>query len=569
MSCIIKLVHYKKAGRNIMDNTLTFFSEYQTQIELAFMNIIHNNLVFEGLCYVPEITSLSDFELFLYVNDVKIPCNIYRAKVKDEVKNGKVCKKAIGFSGTIPDYKLHSKMTITFHLRHQKHEPDKILLTTGTFFPVTQSIKNAYAYRNGYIFTLKENVIYAAKSGIIEHAKKELLFLKELALLKTKYHKKAIAARCFYHIANLFKKKEMWLISDRINMADDNGEALFKYLNEKKTPENIYFIIRKDSADYDRIRKTGKVLVYNSIKHKLFHLLADATVSSAFDRYVKTPYNSMYFQDILSLQKHILLQHGVAQNNYTAWMNKFNGNFSMIVTSSVPEYNSFLHADYYYDESVIKLTGMPRYDRLFDDKKKIITIMPTWRSGLTDKTKLAQYKIDGKHRYKKEDFTDSKYYHFYNSLLNNELLLKKAEEYGYSLQFMPHPNIIPYIDWFTKSKNVQFCSQETSYRNIFAESALIVTDYSSVAFDFAYLRKPVLYCQFDRGEFHFSKGYFNYERDGFGEVTYNLNDIIGCIIDYMEHDCVLKKEYRDRIEHFFAFHDKNNCKRVYEAIKTL
>ena len=56
-----------------MDNTLTFFSEYQTQIELAFMNIIHNNLIFEGLCYVPEISSLSDFELFLHVNDVKIP----------------------------------------------------------------------------------------------------------------------------------------------------------------------------------------------------------------------------------------------------------------------------------------------------------------------------------------------------------------------------------------------------------------------------------------------------------------------------------------------------------------
>ena len=50
----------------------------------------------------------------------------------------------------------------------------------------------------------------------------------------------------------------------------------------------------------------------------------------------------------------------------------------------------------------------------------------------------------------------------------------------------------------------------------------MLTDYSSVAFDFAYLRKPIVYAHFDKeaffsGEHSYTAGYFDYERDGFGE----------------------------------------------------
>ena len=44
-------------------------------------------------------------------------------------------------------------------------------------------------------------------------------------------------------------------------------------------------------------------------------------------------------------------------------------------------------------------------------------------------------------------------------------------------------------------------------------------DYSSIAFDFAYMKKPLIYYQFDQDKYytnHFAKGYFDCERDGFG-----------------------------------------------------
>ena len=57
--------------------------------------------------------------------------------------------------------------------------------------------------------------------------------------------------------------------------------------------------------------------------------------------------------------------------------------------------------------------------------------------------------------------------------------------------------------------------------------------------------------------------------DGFGEVEHDLEGTVDRIIEYMENGCQLKDKYRERIDNFFAFHDKNNCQRVYEKIKEL
>ena len=132
----------------------------------------------------------------------------------------------------------------------------------------------------------------------------------------------------------------------------------------------------------------------------------------------------------------------------------------------------------------------------------------------------------------------------------------------------------PYVSLFAADNRVKVLNSDFKYRDIYAQSNLIVTDYSSAVFDFAYLRKPIIYSQFDKEEFFsgnhtYTKGYFEYERDGFGEVEYDLESTVTRIIEYMEHDCQLKEKYRKRIDNFFAFNDKNNCQRVYNEILKL
>jgi CDP-glycerol glycerophosphotransferase (TagB/SpsB family) len=136
---------------------------------------------------------------------------------------------------------------------------------------------------------------------------------------------------------------------------------------------------------------------------------------------------------------------------------------------------------------------------------------------------------------------------------------------------MPHPNVIPHISLFDKHEDVIFFGLNNSYREIYAKSNMILTDYSSAAFDFAYLRKPLAYMHFDYDEFfkgdHVAvPGYFDHERDGFGEVTTTVEETVNLIIEYMENDCKLKDKYRERIDNFFAYNDKNNCQRIFDHI---
>ena len=171
-------------------------------------------------------------------------------------------------------------------------------------------------------------------------------------------------------------------------------------------------------------------------------------------------------------------------------------------------------------------------------------------------------------------FKESAYFNFYNSLINDKRLIETAKKHGYTICFMPHPNIITKIDLFTKNENVKFFTVDDEYRDVYARSNLVLTDYSSAVFDFAYLRKPLLYTQFDKSEFYGgdhvgANGYFQFERDGFGEVAYDYDTTVDLLIEYIENGCVLKDKYRERIDSFFAFNDKNNCQRILDKILEL
>ena len=127
--------------------------------------------------------------------------------------------------------------------------------------------------------------------------------------------------------------------------------------------------------------------------------------------------------------------------------------------------------------------------------------------------------------------------------------------------------------YFGELDEVFVSSEGYTYNDVFKKGALLFTDYSSTQFDFAYLKKPVVYCHFDKDEFFsshsYKAGYFEYERDGFGEVTYDLDGAVDTLISYMENGCVMKEIYKARHDTFFAYDDRGNCKRVLDKILSL
>jgi CDP-glycerol glycerophosphotransferase (TagB/SpsB family) len=128
--------------------------------------------------------------------------------------------------------------------------------------------------------------------------------------------------------------------------------------------------------------------------------------------------------------------------------------------------------------------------------------------------------------------------------------------------------------FFSGNDVVEVCGEGVSYRELLSAGSLLVTDYSSTAFDFAYMRKPVVYAHFDAERFFsgghtYGKGYFDYRRDGFGEVETTLDALVGRIVGYLEAGCELNPGYRQRIDGFFAFSGGENCRRVFDRIVEL
>ena len=225
----------------------------------------------------------------------------------------------------------------------------------------------------------------------------------------------------------------------------------------------------------------------------------------------------------------------------------------MIVSSTIPEYKSLFDEGYNYGDKVIQLLGLPRYDNLDNiGLKKQIVIMPTWRNYLTNK----------------EELLSSEYFKRFNSLINNEMLIEYAKNHEYEIIFKPHPELTPYLDLFNKNDYVKI-DLDKKYQEIFNESALMITDYSSIFFDFSYLKKPLIYYQY-ANDYHYDSqnGYFQYKTMGFGPVIDNEDDLVEKIISYIDNGCKMEDIYLNRVENFFRYNDHNNSKRCYDWIRS-
>lgn len=439
----------------------------------------------------------------------------------------------------------------------------------GNFCPIGMELKNAYYLKDPWTMLLEGNSLCLRQETVTARGLRKIRYLNEL-WHRDRQGKAAVFLRVCAAIAKKLIRKPIWLLSDRISTAGDNGEALFQYLRRETSGIHLCFLLCKGSVDRARLKKIGTVLNFFSFPHKICHLLCEFIMSSHADHYTTNPFGDswIYYRDLQVHQKFVFLQHGIIKDDLSNWLNRFNKNIYGFVVSTQRERESIINGRYDYPEHNVWLTGLCRYDLLYHNEKRLITIMPTWRKYL-----MGRFSEETGIRMLNQSFYESDYFLFYSALLTDHRLLDAAKRYGYQICFYPHPQLQPYIDKFQKSSSVLVFPPGTLYRDVFAQSELIITDYSSVAFDFAYLRKPVLYCRPDHQKFiggtHvYTPGYFSYWDDGFGEVTHDLEETIEQATAYMRNGCVLKEKYRKRIDNFFTFHDSNCRLRLWKKIKT-
>lgn len=405
------------------------------------------------------------------------------------------------------------------------------------------------------------------KKLMFEIVKPVLIIIETLAKVPQAY-----LLRSLVLYSRTRKQKPIWIISDRGMAAGDNGEALYRYIIDHEQPNaDVYFVLAKKSSDYQRLEKlAGEMLLdQDSLRYKLKFLLADKIISSHADIEVTNPFlrQRYHYQDLMTHQ-FIFLQHGVIRHDHSVWLNRYQKNIQMFVTSAQKEYDSILEYGYGYDANKVVLTGLPRFDYLESEPKGKLILAPTYRRELA---RLPTNK-NGARPYDPQ-FKISEYYQVYSSLLNDERLTEALNASNMTIELYLHPNLHAQAKDFNKTDVVRVKEYPYSYKDAFKEGNILITDYSSVSFDFAYLNKPIVYYQYDSETFFDHSlsekaDFFSDEHDGFGPVVTEHNELVDILINLIETN-KNPELYTRRINNFFYKIDKNNSRRVYEAILAL
>lgn len=417
---------------------------------------------------------------------------------------------------------------------------------------------------------------------------REFKTLKNIIMNRSEGWRTGLILRLAYFLTYpYYNNKHLWLFMDLPYLAEDNAYHLFRYVSNNPDIDK-FFAIKKDDTDihdveilanryqsgtrkskirnllglgkggeqYSKIDEIGFALPYGSLKHRLYTLFAEVIISSNPDNNIIYPFWANYtYLSGLMRSKTVFLQHGVTKDDTSDWLKKYDKNLDLIVTVSEMEKQSFMDYNYGYDDSTVQVLGFPRFDSLeAEDDLKEIVVMPTWRRQYND--------------LKPDRFCETDFFQVFNELLNDDELMEFLNNHNYKLLFKPHPNLTKFIHLFDKADNVVFTDK--SYNEIFNHSSLLITDYSSVSFDFAYLKKPVIYFQYgDDYHFNVDTGYFKYDSMGFGPVCHDLDNLKENIKSIVLNGCEMESEYKARVSEFFKFDDKSNSNRVFDAISNL
>lgn len=567
---VLDRIHLKDDGAFYYDDLLlTNYRRTRTTV-IHFIDISNNEIRLEGKCHY--WMDESEREIY-FINENQKEQEKYYPEffpVHDDIRYGLcgILSQVKGFRVTIP-YKKSVRIGMMFGFCGKDFT--QITLGYGKFSRLNM-LKNSYAVINKkYLVRRRGKGFQIMERTPQKYKEFEKAYCKELKELG---HREVLKFRYIKRYMERKKKnegKQIWLISDRINIARDNGEAFFTYLcqHREKVPNvDFYFVMDKNAEDFKRMEAIGKVVDINSFKYKCLFLAADWIISAHADEYVINAFdkNRAYLGNMYDF-KYAFLQHGITKDDISSWLNRFNKDISLFVTAAKKEYQSILDGMYYYDDTEVKHTGFPRHDRLrqTNERKKQLIFLPTWRAGLVGPVN----KETGEREYNPE-FKNSDFCQFYNRLMQDERIIEVMKKNGYVGKFCLHTNNMKQIIDFKGNSQIHINEDTLDYTKEFLENALMITDYSSVAFDFAYTKKPVIYVQVDREAFFagqvYDPGYFSYEQDGFGPVCYDYEQTVAAIIKAIENDCRMEEKYLNRVENFFGDLGESNCENVLNEI---
>lgn len=292
---------------------------------------------------------------------------------------------------------------------------------------------------------------------------------------------------------------------------NDNNRALFEYLIENDYSERYkIFYATPDYLELKQIFSSQKNVEYISIYRAVLLFLTTKYVFYDGGTLKIAPSNMQYVVSMwhgTPLKKIGREKHGLNFERYD--------DFSFIITTSNIFTKVFMEA-FECSEQNVKIMGYPRNDNLFLSKtdsifdnlginpaKKNVIWMPTFRNSQ-----------DGKYKNSSKEITSFELPLFENmeDLLALDKLCKKND---LALIIKIHPlsalnnyisNIPKFSNIFIVTSNMLYANKIQNYK-LLSQCDALITDYSSVYFDYLLLNRPIYFVLDDLEDYQKLRGF--------------------------------------------------------------
>ena len=384
-----------------------------------------------------------------------------------------------------------------------------------------------------------------------------------------KYRIRECMAKIIYSFTKKYwDQKKIWVFFEKeCRTAQDNGYWFFKYCVSEavknEIPAELYYVldtraIPETQLDPD-IRK--HLLKFYSWKYMMYLQAADLLVSSeSREQAVVWRNRNSFLRDMLSQKPLFFLQHGViGLKRLPHFARNRECSCERFITSSRYE-KSIVEEELGYSEDEVLVTGLARYDRLEDkskeEKNARILVMPTWREWLDDISE--------------EEFLKSRFYQIYSQITADVHLSEFLKQSQMEMHICLHPKAERYRKFFCADAE---CMEILSYDQIrlndeLMKASLLITDYSSVAWDMFYMDKPVVFFMFDEKQYLETTGsYLDFETDLFGPKVKNAEELLDILKCYRQNGFQMGNCYQKQKKRFFSYHDRQNCARIWKELK--
>lgn len=364
----------------------------------------------------------------------------------------------------------------------------------------------------------------------------------------------------YYLFKPYWKSKKIWIGFEKNSIrAQDNGFAFFQYCYENQKYPNFYYVIQKFSPDIRNLKgMEKKLLKFMSFKYMVYLLASKLLISSESKGHIyDIRIQGGLVRWVINRKKHIFLQHGVIglKKVDNIFHHNSNNKVDLFITSSEFEKN-IITTHFGYQENVVEVTGLSRWDKLKDTSNgRKILVMPTWRPWIDDISN--------------EEFVLTNYYQTYMKMITSDDLVKIVEENNLYVTFFLHPKFTQYTHLFKSlNKRVMVLSDGSfPVQKEIENAALMVTDFSSVAWDMFYLGKPVIFFQFDYKDYLKQLGsYLDFSTDLFGDIAENLNELYYLLAEYAKNGFQEKEVFKNKRNYYFAYNDTRNNERIFNTI---